>query len=170
MTEPLTLNPDRLLPAEPQTRAVARKLYEQVKDLPILSPHGHVPPAWIADDIPFPDPTNLLLTPDHYVNRLMHGQGVELHERVLVQEHLHALAGGVLPAGVLLLDRRLPRGHLGAGPAVVEVGDLAGGGRQVVGHRHLVVWYAAGPAGRSVRSGVVRGPAHSSPRPRGPPL
>lgn len=78
MTEPLTLNPDRLFPAEPQTRAVARKLYDQIKDLPILSPHGHVPPAWIADDTPFPDPTNLLLTPDHYVNRIMHGQGVDL--------------------------------------------------------------------------------------------
>ena len=78
MTVPLTLHPDRLFPAEPQTRAVARKLYEQVKDLPILSPHGHVPPAWIADDIPFSDPTNLLLTPDHYVNRIMHGQGVSL--------------------------------------------------------------------------------------------
>ncbi len=78
MTKPLTLNPDRLFPAEPQTRAVARKLYEQIKDLPILSPHGHVPPVWIADDVPFPDPTNLLLTPDHYVNRIMHGQGVDL--------------------------------------------------------------------------------------------
>lgn len=78
MTVPLTLNPDRLFPAEPQTRAVARKLYDQIKDLPILSPHGHVPPAWIADDIPFPDPVNLLLTPDHYVNRIMHGQGVDL--------------------------------------------------------------------------------------------
>ena len=78
MTVPLTLNPDRLFPAEPQTRAVARKLYEQIKDLPILSPHGHVPPVWIADDLEFPDPTNLLLTPDHYVNRIMHGQGVDL--------------------------------------------------------------------------------------------
>lgn len=78
MTVPLTLNPDRLLPAEPQTRAVARKLYDQIKDLPILSPHGHVPPVWIADDLEFPDPTNLLLTPDHYVNRIMHGQGVDL--------------------------------------------------------------------------------------------
>jgi glucuronate isomerase len=63
MTQPLTLHPDRLFPAEPQTRAVARKLYEQVKDLPIISPHGHVPPAWIADDIPFKNPTDLLLTP-----------------------------------------------------------------------------------------------------------
>lgn len=78
MTVPLTLNPDRLFPAEPQVRAVARKLYDQVKDLPILSPHGHVPPAWIADDKPFSDPTSLLLRPDHYVNRIMHGQGVDL--------------------------------------------------------------------------------------------
>lgn len=78
MTQPLTLHPDRLFPAEPQTRAVARKLYEQVKDLPIISPHGHVPPAWIADDIPFKNATDLLLTPDHYVNRVLHGQGVDL--------------------------------------------------------------------------------------------
>ncbi len=78
MTVPLTLNPDRLLPADPQVRSIARTLYEQVKDLPILSPHGHVPPVWIADDVPFSDPTNLLLTPDHYVNRIMHGQGVDL--------------------------------------------------------------------------------------------
>lgn len=78
MTKPLTLHPDRLFPAEPQTRAVARKLYEQVKDLPIISPHGHVPPVWIADDIPFKNATDLLLTPDHYVNRILHGQGVDL--------------------------------------------------------------------------------------------
>nr|WP_040161373.1 glucuronate isomerase [Nigerium massiliense] len=78
MTVPLTLNPDRLFPAEQSTRAITRKLYQQVKDLPIISPHGHVPPAWIADDIPFSDPASLLLTPDHYVNRVMHGQGVDL--------------------------------------------------------------------------------------------
>lgn len=78
MTAPLTLHPDRLLPAEAQTRAVARSLYEQIKDAPIISPHGHVPAAWIADDIPFSDPTSLLLTPDHYINRIMHSQGVDL--------------------------------------------------------------------------------------------
>ncbi len=78
MTLPLTVHPDRLFPAEPQTRAVARRLYEQVRDLPILSPHGHVPPEWIAQDIPFSDPTSLLLSPDHYVNRILHGQGVDL--------------------------------------------------------------------------------------------
>ncbi|MGJ6981466.1 glucuronate isomerase [Aestuariimicrobium soli] len=74
----LELHPDRLFPAEPTTRDVARRLYDQVKGLPIISPHGHVPPVWIADDVPFSDPTSLLITPDHYVNRMMHANGVEL--------------------------------------------------------------------------------------------
>ena len=78
MTAPLTLHPDRLFPAEPSTRAVARSLYESVKDLPIISPHSHVPPEWIAEDIPFRDPASLLITPDHYVNRMMHANGVSL--------------------------------------------------------------------------------------------
>lgn len=78
MSRPMTLHPDRLFPADTATREVTRRLYEQVKDLPIISPHGHVPPAWIADDIPFTDPTSLLITPDHYVNRLMHASGVSL--------------------------------------------------------------------------------------------
>lgn len=78
MTPSLTLHPDRLFPAERATRDIARSLYEQVKDLPIISPHGHVPPAWIADDIPFSDPMSLFLSPDHYINRILHGQGVDL--------------------------------------------------------------------------------------------
>lgn len=78
MTKSLTLHPDRLFPAEPQTRAYARRLYQRVADAPIVSPHGHVPAEWIADDIPFKNPTDLLLTPDHYVTRVLHGQGVDL--------------------------------------------------------------------------------------------
>lgn len=78
MTAPLNLHPDRILPIDPATRDIARGLYNEIKDLPIISPHGHVPPVWIADDVPFADPTSLLLTPDHYVNRVMHGQGVDL--------------------------------------------------------------------------------------------
>jgi glucuronate isomerase len=76
----LTLNPDRLLPADPTTRGIARELYAAVKDLPIISPHGHVPPQWLADDVPFADPTSLLITPDHYVNRMMHSHGVALSD------------------------------------------------------------------------------------------
>jgi glucuronate isomerase len=74
----LTLNPDRLLPADPTTRAIARELYAAVRDLPIISPHGHVPPQWLADDTPFSDPTSLLITPDHYVTRMLHAHGVSL--------------------------------------------------------------------------------------------
>ncbi|WP_092610214.1 glucuronate isomerase [Raineyella antarctica] len=79
MPEPMMeLHPDRLLPPDPGVRDIARRLYQSVQDLPIISPHGHVPPQWMADDINFEDPTSLLITPDHYVNRLMHAHGVEL--------------------------------------------------------------------------------------------
>ena len=46
MTKPLTLHPDRLFPAEPTVRDIARRLYAGVKDLPIISPHGHTDPSW----------------------------------------------------------------------------------------------------------------------------
>ncbi|MDX2238217.1 MAG: glucuronate isomerase [Hyphomonadaceae bacterium] len=75
---PLTLDPDRLFPAEPRTRAVARALYAAIKDLPIVSPHGHTDPAWFADDAPFPDPAALLITPDHYVFRMLYSLGVPM--------------------------------------------------------------------------------------------
>lgn len=78
MTAPLTLHPDRLLPVDPHTRALARQLYDVIKDAPIISPHGHVPVSWIADDLAFSDPATLLLSPDHYINRIMHSQGVDL--------------------------------------------------------------------------------------------
>jgi glucuronate isomerase len=74
----LQLHPDRLLPADPTTRGIARRLYAAVRDLPIISPHGHVPPDWIAEDVPFGDPTSLLISPDHYVTRLLHANGVPL--------------------------------------------------------------------------------------------
>ena len=76
----LALHPDRLLPADPVTRSIARQLYDAVRELPIISPHGHVPPQWLADDVPFTDPTSLLITPDHYVNRMMHAHGVALSD------------------------------------------------------------------------------------------
>jgi len=76
----LALHPDRLLPADPTTRSIARELYDLVRDAPILSPHGHVPAALLAQDQPFPDPAALFVTPDHYVTRLLHAQGPELAE------------------------------------------------------------------------------------------
>ncbi|MFK5634824.1 MULTISPECIES: glucuronate isomerase [unclassified Ornithinimicrobium] len=74
----MSLHPDRLFPADPGTREVARHLYAEVADLPIISPHGHVPPVWLAEDTPFVDPTSMLITPDHYITRLLHSNGVDL--------------------------------------------------------------------------------------------
>jgi glucuronate isomerase len=75
---PLTLHPDRLLPIDAGVRKVARRLYESVRDLPIISPHGHVDPRMLLDDVPFRDPAHLFVTPDHYVTRLLHASGVPL--------------------------------------------------------------------------------------------
>ncbi|KQR16260.1 glucuronate isomerase [Cellulomonas sp. Leaf334] len=77
-TRALRLHPDRLLPTAPEVRSIARRLYDEVRDLPILSPHGHVEAQLLLDDQPFPDPTTLLITPDHYVTRLLHASGVSL--------------------------------------------------------------------------------------------
>jgi glucuronate isomerase len=74
----LTVHPDRLLPAEPAVRQIARDLYESVRDLPIISPHGHVDPRMLLADEPFTDPAGLFLQPDHYVTRLLHAGGVSL--------------------------------------------------------------------------------------------
>jgi glucuronate isomerase len=81
MTTPvpvLRLHPDRLLPPEPGVRSIARRLYETVRDLPILSAHGHVDPRLLVDNEPFTDPASLFVTPDHYVTRLLHASGVPL--------------------------------------------------------------------------------------------
>ena len=78
MFRPLELHPDRLLPADPATRALARAFYDTVSALPIVSPHGHTDPAWFAQDMPFGNATDLLLRPDHYVFRMLHSQGVAL--------------------------------------------------------------------------------------------
>ena len=74
----LSVHPDRLLPTEPGVRDVARRLYTAVRDLPIVSPHGHVDPRILLEDTPFADPTSLFIQPDHYVTRLLHAGGVSL--------------------------------------------------------------------------------------------
>jgi glucuronate isomerase len=78
MPKPLALHPDRLLPADPSVRTIARRLLAEVDGVPILSPHGHVDPSLLVDDERFPDPATLLITPDHYVTRLLHANGVPL--------------------------------------------------------------------------------------------
>ena len=80
MTKALRLHPDRLFPSDPATRDIARRLYATVKDLPIISPHGHTDPRWFAYDQPFANPAELLIVPDHYVFRMLYSQGVRLDE------------------------------------------------------------------------------------------
>src|SRR5579885_2857027 len=72
------LHPDRLFPADPETRSIARRLYATIRDLPIISPHGHTEASWFAKNEPFPGPTQLLILPDHYVYRMLYSQGVSM--------------------------------------------------------------------------------------------
>ncbi|WOI54836.1 glucuronate isomerase [Palleronia sp. LCG004] len=76
---PLT-HPDRLFPSDPGERDLARRLYEGVADLPIISPHGHCDPRWFAENKRFPNPAELFVVPDHYVFRMLVSQGVTLTE------------------------------------------------------------------------------------------
>jgi glucuronate isomerase len=72
------LHPDRLFSPIASVRQVARELYQGVQHLPIISPHGHTDPAWFADNLPFSNPAELLIQPDHYVFRMLYSQGVSL--------------------------------------------------------------------------------------------
>ncbi|WP_425354525.1 glucuronate isomerase [Jiella sonneratiae] len=74
------LREDRLFPADEAGRKVAAALYETVKALPIVSPHGHTEPRWFAQNEPFPDPAHLIVVPDHYIFRMLVSQGVGLAE------------------------------------------------------------------------------------------
>ena len=77
---PLNLHPDRLFASDPAQRQLARSLYATVKDLPIVSPHGHTDPQWFADNEPFSNASALFITPDHYVFRMLYSQGVALED------------------------------------------------------------------------------------------
>jgi len=72
----VTYQPDLLFPSDPNQRAVARELYAAVRDLPLISPHGHVDPRLLADDAPFADPARLIIVPDHYLTRVLLSQGI----------------------------------------------------------------------------------------------
>jgi glucuronate isomerase len=73
----LQLDPDRALPFPPEQRSLAREIYGETKDLPLICMHGHVEPEVFADDMPFADPAQLLIVPDHYVFRMLASQGIE---------------------------------------------------------------------------------------------
>jgi glucuronate isomerase len=100
------LNDDRLLPSEPRARQIARGLYEQTNALPIVSPHGHCNPAVLADNSPITDPASELITRDHYLLRLLYGQGATLESL-----GVRPLDGSLGPADGRLVWRALAAGY-----------------------------------------------------------
>jgi glucuronate isomerase len=76
----MLIHPDRLFPADPDTRKLARSLHQHIADLPIISPHGHTQASWFAHNEPFPDPAKLFVQPDHYVFRMLYSQGVSMDD------------------------------------------------------------------------------------------
>jgi glucuronate isomerase len=76
----MLIHSDRLFPAEAATRRIARDLYEKIRTLPIVSPHGHTDAAWFASNQPFPDAAQIFVQPDHYIFRMLYSQGVPLED------------------------------------------------------------------------------------------
>lgn len=71
----------RFFDPNPPQMMIARELYAQAKDLPIISPHGHVDPALFSEpDRHFANPVELLLQPDHYVLRMLYSQGINYED------------------------------------------------------------------------------------------
>ena len=78
MAAKLILDENRFFDPDPTIRQIAKKLYDSVKDLPLVSPHGHVDPKLFSENKPFPDPAELILIPDHYIFRMLYSQGIRL--------------------------------------------------------------------------------------------
>lgn len=70
------LHEDRFFDPDSVVRKNAREIYNSIKDLPIISPHGHVDPKLFAENKPFPNPSELILIPDHYLYRMLYSQGI----------------------------------------------------------------------------------------------
>jgi glucuronate isomerase len=106
----LLLNPDRLFPADPTTRGIARTLYAAVRDLPIVSPHGHTDPAWFATNRPWTNATELLLSPDHYIFRMLYSQGIALDDLAVPRRDGTIVADPRKAWGVFAAHQHLFRG------------------------------------------------------------
>ena len=114
-----SLSEDRYF--EPAHRDIARGLYDSVKNLPLICPHGHVDPAMLAaPHYDYGTPVDLLIIPDHYIFRMLYSQGISLeslgirrrdgspvesdHRRIwqLVADHWHLFRG--TPTGIWIVD------------------------------------------------------------------
>ena len=75
----VVLPEDRYFDPHPSQKAVALQLYRLVQDMPLVCPHGHIDPRLFADpEYTFPNPVEMLVTPDHYVFRMLYSQGIPL--------------------------------------------------------------------------------------------
>ncbi|MEO8612224.1 MAG: glucuronate isomerase, partial [Chloroflexota bacterium] len=70
---------ERYFSPDPAQRSIAADLYNRVKNLPLICPHGHVDPRLFAQaDYRFGTPVDLLIIPDHYIFRMLYSQGISL--------------------------------------------------------------------------------------------
>ena len=76
--QPLVLHDDRFFDSDPAVRAAARVLFDETRSLPLICPHGHVDPSLLAENAAFPEPSALLIIPDHYIFRMLYSRGVSL--------------------------------------------------------------------------------------------
>lgn len=81
MSIEIDLAADRYLGPDPKQKEIALSLYLQVRDLPLICPHGHVDPRIFSDpDYSFGSPADLFIIPDHYVFRMLYSQGIPLEK------------------------------------------------------------------------------------------
>ncbi len=84
----MLIHEDRLFPADPTTRTIAKALYDSVRALPLVSPHGHTQAVWFSKNEPFPDPAKLFVQPDHYIYRMLYSQGLSMEDLEIGVEHI----------------------------------------------------------------------------------
>jgi glucuronate isomerase len=72
------MNEERFFSPDKNIRSRAKEIYFNIKDMPIISPHGHVDPSIFSENKPFPDPAELFIIPDHYIFRMLYSQGISL--------------------------------------------------------------------------------------------
>jgi glucuronate isomerase len=96
---------DPMFATDPRQAAVARELYAAARDLPLISPHGHVDPRLLADDEPFPDPARLLVVPDRRADAAFLASLV-VQDRLPLDEAAETIADLAyhLPKRILRLD------------------------------------------------------------------
>ena len=79
--ERLQLHPNRFfMSGTADVQDVAVRLFDSIRQMPIISTHGHADPRWFAENRPLGDPASVLLQVDHYVFRMLYSQGVPLKD------------------------------------------------------------------------------------------